>query len=303
MNTSSRATLIGFSAVILWSSIVGLIKEVTHSFGPLFGSALMYSIAFLFLFATIGWIPLRTFPRKYLIWGGLLMVSYELCLSLSIAYSQNSKQAIEIGMVNYLWPSFTLVSTILFTDRKSSWLIFPGILLSMFGIVWVLGGDAGFSPSQMLHNISINPLSYGLAFLGACLWSAYCVATIKISKGTNGITLFFMLTALVLWTKYLISDEITIPVVSMLSVIYLVLAAAAMGFGYAAWNIGIIKGNVTILTGASYFIPIFSSAISSTLLATVLGFSFWQGSSMICAGSILCWLSTKTSKKLVKQTI
>lgn len=297
MTKSSKATLIGFGAVILWSSIVGLIKEVTHSFGPLFGSALMYSIAFLFLFATIGWVPLKKFPRTYLICGGLLMVSYELCLSLSIAFSQNSKQAIEIGMVNYLWPSFTLVSTILFTDRKSNWLIVPGILISMFGIVWVLGGDAGFSPSQMLHNISINPLSYGLAFVGACLWSAYCVATIKISKGTNGITLFFMLTAILLWAKFLITSENTIPIVTLSSVLYLVLAAAAMGFGYAAWNIGIIDGNVTILTGASYLIPIFSSALSSALLATALGFSFWQGSSMVCAGSLLCWLSTKTSKK------
>ncbi|MBZ4035427.1 aromatic amino acid DMT transporter YddG [Flavobacterium sp. 17A] len=303
MTTSSKATLIGFGAVILWSSIVGLIKEVTHSFGPLFGSALMYSIAFLFLLSTIGWVPLRKFPRKYLIWGGLLMVSYELCLSLSIAYSQNSKQAIEIGMVNYLWPSFTLVSTILFTDRKSSWLIFPGIALSMLGIVWVLGGDAGFNPAQMLHNISINPLSYGLAFLGACLWSAYCVATIKISKGTNGITFFFMLTAVILWIKYLLTGENTIPLVSVSSVLYLILVAAAMGFGYAAWNIGIIKGNVTILTGASYLIPIFSSALSSALLATALGFSFWQGSSMVCAGSILCWLSTKTSKKTLKQPV
>ncbi len=77
------------------------------------------------------------------------------------------------------------------------------------------------------------------------------------------------------------------------SIVYLLLAAFAMGFGYAAWNVRILEGNVTILTGASYFIPVLSSALSSVLLATPLGISFWQGTVMVCIGSILCWFSTK----------
>ncbi len=32
-----------------------------------------------------------------------------------------------------------------------------------------------------------------------------------------------------------------------------------MGFGYAAWNVGILHGNVTLLAGASYFIPVLSA--------------------------------------------
>jgi drug/metabolite transporter (DMT)-like permease len=40
---------------------------------------------------------------------------------------------------------------------------------------------------------------------------------------------------------------------------FLGFAAAAMGFGYAAWNVGILHGNVTLLAGASYFIPVLSA--------------------------------------------
>lgn len=77
------------------------------------------------------------------------------------------------------------------------------------------------------------------------------------------------------------------------AVIYLVLAAAAMGFGYAAWNVGILHGNVTILAGASYFIPVFSAALAAIVLQTPLSMSFWQGAAMVCIGSVLCWLATR----------
>lgn len=293
MSQQTKATAIGFCAILLWSSIVGLIKEVSHSFGATIGAALIYTLASVFLFLTMKWTALSKFPKKYLIAGGLLMVSYELCLALSIGYSTDSRQAIEVGMVNYLWPAFTMVATILFANKKTNWLIVPGITLSMLGVVWVLGGEQGLDISQMLANIKTNPLSYGLAFMGALLWAAYCVVTVRLANGVNGITLFFMMVAVALWIKYLIIGDSGNMQVNLSSMMYLLLAACAMGFGYAAWNIGILGGNVTVLTGASYFIPVLSSALSSFLLSTTLGLSFWQGAIMVCAGSILCWLATR----------
>lgn len=190
-----------------------------------------------------------------------------------------------------------MISTILFTDRKANWLIIPGILLSMLGIVWVLGGERGLNILEMFANIQSNPLSYGLAFIGALLWAAYCVVTVQIAKGVNGITLFFIMATVTLWIKYLIIGDTVFVQISFSSIIYLLLAACAMGFGYAAWNIGILDGNVTVLTGASYFIPVLSSALSSVLLVTALELSFWQGAIMVCIGSILCWLTTRDRKK------
>lgn len=297
MRESTKGTLIGFCAILLWSAIVALIKEVSTAFGAVGGSALIYTVAFIFLVLSVGWVPLKRFPQKYLILGGFLMVTYEVFLSMSIGYSQNSKQAIEIGMVNYLWPTFTMIATVLFHTQKARWYILPGIICSMLGIVWVLGGEEGVHISQVITHININPLSYTLAFLGAIFWAGYCVVTVKFAKGINGITLFFMLVAIVLWIKFfLLGNQISDLNFDLKSSIYLVLAAISMGFGYAAWNVGILKGNVTMLTGASYFIPVFSSAISSAVLSTTLGLAFWQGTILVCLGSILCWLSTKNSK-------
>lgn len=292
MRSRNNATLVGLSAVLLWSSIVGLIRGVSENLGATGGAALMYTVASGFLLVSVGLKGLSEFPRRYLVWGGLLFVSYELCLSLSIGYANSARQAIEVGMVNYLWPTFTMLAAILFNGQRSNLLIVPGFLLSMFGICWVLGGDQGLDLPGLLHNVQDNPLSYGLAFVGAVIWAAYCTVTARIAQGKNGVTLFFMLTALVLWLKYLGSSEESMKW-SLHAVLYLVLAAGAMGFGYAAWNVGILRGNVTILAGASYFIPVLSAALASLLLQAPLSRSFWLGASLVCAGSILCWLATR----------
>ena len=106
MKNQRRATLIGLVAIVLWSSIVGLIRGVSESLGATGGAAMMYSVASVLLLFTVGFPRIREFPRRYLVWGSLLFVSYELCLALSIGYANSSRQAIEVGMVNYLWPAF-----------------------------------------------------------------------------------------------------------------------------------------------------------------------------------------------------
>lgn len=295
MISNRNATLIGLIAVLLWSSIVGLIRSVSESLGATGGAAMMYSVASVFLLISIGFPKISEFPRRYLIWGSLLFVSYELCLALSIGYSNTNRQAIEVGMVNYLWPALTMVAAILFNNQKTNWLVIPGFVIAILGICWVLGGEQGLDLASMLENIKDNPLSYGLAFIGALIWAAYCTVTARIANGKNGVTFFFMLTALVLWVKYLIMGGAPM-VFDFHAVIYLVLAAAAMGFGYAAWNVGILHGNVTILAGASYFIPVFSAALAAIVLNTTLSISFWQGAAMVCIGSVLCWLATRQKR-------
>lgn len=292
MQNRNKATLIGLVAIFLWSAIVGLIRSVSDHLGPTGGAAMMYSVASVFLLLSVGWVGLREFPRRYLAWGSLLFVAYELCLSLSIGYANTSRQAIEVGMVNYLWPTFTIVAAILFNRQRANFLIVPGFVLSIVGIGWVLGGEQGFDLPGMLDNVQDNPLSYGLAFAGALIWAAYCTVTARIACGKNGATLFFVLVSVTLWAKYLLEGGGAMEF-GFEAIVYLVLAAAAMGFGYGAWNVGILHGNVTILAGASYFIPVFSAALSMLLLRTPLSMAFWQGAAMVCGGAILCWLATR----------
>lgn len=290
----NRATLIGMLAILLWSAIVGLIKSVSEGFGPVGGAAMIYTCGAILLWFTIGIPNLSQFPRRYLIWGSLLFVAYELCLSLSLGFSHNSKQAIEVGMVNYLWPALTIVLTVLVNKKKARWFIIPGILLSLVGIIKVLGGEQGIEINEVINNVSSNPLSYGLALIGAVIWAIYCVVTQRIANGNNGVTLFFTLVALVLWGHFFTTSQPSFHF-SYGVWVSLGFAAIAMGFGYAAWNIGILHGNVTALATASYFIPVISAMIASFILDSPLSLNFWQGAAMVSIGSLICWLSTKNN--------
>jgi len=288
-----KATLIGLIAILLWSAIVGLIKSVSEGFGPVGGAALIYTCSAVLLLFTIGFPKIQKFPVSYLIIGSVLFVCYELCLSLSLGFTHSGRQAIEVGMVNYLWPSMTILLAVIVNRQKTSPLIIPGVVLAIIGIGRVLGGNGGFSLTEMMNNVMDNPLSYGLAFSGAVIWAIYCVVTQRIARGNNGITLFFILTALTLWVKYFTSPQLEF-VLSWHAWISLLLAAMAMGFGYAAWNVGILHGNVTVLAAASYFIPIISAVLAAFMLDSHLTLAFWQGTAMVSLGSLICWWSTRT---------
>ncbi|UJD94736.1 drug/metabolite DMT transporter permease [Lelliottia amnigena] len=291
-----RATLIGLAAIVLWSTMVGLIRGVSEGLGPVGGAAMIYTLSGLLCLVTVGFPNLKRFPPRYLIAGSVLFVSYEICLALSLGYASNRHQAIEVGMVNYLWPSLTIVFAIVFNGQKTNLWVIPGLLISLLGVGWVLGGEQGLQLDEIISNVVSNPLSYGLAFAGAFIWAAYCTVTSKYAKGHNGITLFVLLTALTLWLKYLFSDQPEM-VFSLPVVIKLLMCGVALGFGYASWNIGILHGNVSVLATVSYFTPVLSAALAAVLLNAPLSFSFWQGALMVCAGSLLCWYATRNKQQ------
>jgi drug/metabolite transporter (DMT)-like permease len=289
------ATLFGLLAIVLWSTLVGLFREVSEMLGPTGGAAMVYSSASVLLLIVVGPPRLGSFSRPYLIVGSVLFVAYEMCLSLSIGYAKSGRQAIDVSVVNYLWPSLTILFEVIFNRRRVNLFIIPGLMLCLVGVCWVLGGGKGIVLTGLVGSIKTNPQSYVLAFAGAVIWSVYCILTSRETGGKNGITLFFALSALALWAVHLIAGGATMTL-SLRTVMYVVLTGAALGFGYAAWNFGIVRGDVAILATVSYFAPILSSILAALFLNTPLSVSFWQGASMVSVGSLLCWHATRSRK-------
>lgn len=71
--TSQKATLIGLVAIVLWSTMVGLIRGVSEGLGPVGGAAMIYSLSGLLLIFTVGLPDIRRFPGRYLIAGSVLL--------------------------------------------------------------------------------------------------------------------------------------------------------------------------------------------------------------------------------------
>ncbi|MBG3081301.1 aromatic amino acid DMT transporter YddG [Proteus mirabilis] len=302
ISSASKGTLYGIVAIFLWSTIVGLIRNISEYFGPVGGAALIYTTGTVFLILILGVPKLSLFPKRYLFWGALLFVTYEVCLSLALGFATDRTQAIELGMVNYLWPSFTLALAVIVNKQRFSILLIVGLLCSFSGLVWVVSGDNPLTIEGLWQNIQNNPLSYILAFSGAILWAFYSNLTRLISGGNNGIVPFFLLTSLALWGQYLFSTPVE-WIIDTKSITLLLITGAAIGLANTAWTIGMIRGNVTLLATLSYFTPVISTAFSSILLSTALSFSFWQGVMMVTGGSLICWLATRQKKIKVLKTI
>ncbi|WP_313519515.1 aromatic amino acid DMT transporter YddG [Pseudomonas sp.] len=285
------ATLCGLMAVLLWSTATGLIRHVAQSLGPIGGAALLYSLGAVLLLIFVGRPRLRSFPRLYLLLGCLLFVAYELCFSLSLGFANSGKQAIEVGLVNYLWPCLTVLLAIAMNGQKARWGIVPGTAMALFGIVWIVSGE-GISLAGIAANIASNPLSYTLAASGALIWALYCNVTRRYADGKNGVVVFFAMTAVALWIKYAFSAEV-IPPLTGGSGLGLLAASSAIASGYALWNLGILRGNMTLISTASYFTPVLSSAFAATLLGASLSLQFWQGTVLVTLGSLVCWAATR----------
>jgi drug/metabolite transporter (DMT)-like permease len=285
------ATTCGLMAILLWSTASGLIRSVSEIFGPLGGAAMIYTLGAILLVCLLGKPRLRSTPKIYLILGSALFVAYEVCLSLALGFASSRNQAIELGVVNYLWPCLTVVLAIIMNGQKARWIIIPGTALALFGILWVVSGD-GLSLPTIIANVQSNPLSYSLALACGITFALYCNVTRRYAGGQNLVVLFFVLTAVVLWLKYLFSSEV-IPPLTLVSSLELFLAAVAMAGGYALWNIGILRGNLTLLATASYSAPVLSSAFAAVWLGAALNVQFWQGAVLVTAGSLICWYATR----------
>ncbi len=72
--TKQKATLIGLIAIVLWSTMVGLIRGVSEGLGPAGGAAMIFTLSGLLLIFTVGFPNIRKIPVRYLIAGSVLFV-------------------------------------------------------------------------------------------------------------------------------------------------------------------------------------------------------------------------------------
>ncbi|MDT4827180.1 Aromatic amino acid exporter YddG [compost metagenome] len=288
----TKGNLLGVSAILLWSTMASLMRLLSEVYGPLGGAALMYSVATVVLILVMGWPSLKQFPVRYLVVVGRLFVTYEIALFLALAFAQNRAQAIEVAMLNHMWPCLTVVLAVLLGLQRASIWLAPGMALSLLGVSWILSGGEGLSISNMLANASENPLSYSLGISCAFVWAFYCCVSKRLSHGKDAIVPFFAMASIVLWIKYAFSAE-SLPMPNLGGVGLLIAAATGMALGYAAWNKALLTGNLVLLAATSYISPVLSSVFSSIILSTTLQLSFWQGAVMVTAGSLLCWWASR----------
>lgn len=141
---SARATTIGLMAILLWSFMAGTVRIVSENFGATLGSALIYTVGGILLLMFRRPAPIREFPKKYLIIGGLLFVFYESSISLSLGLASTDASSVEVSLVNYLWPTMMVLLSAGVSHRKHAVVkVLPGAIVATAGVVLAVGGNSG----------------------------------------------------------------------------------------------------------------------------------------------------------------
>ena len=291
--TVAGATLIGLIAPVMWGASVSLIRTIAENFGIAQGQFLLYIVAATALFFIVGVPKFDRIPWQYKTIGLATANLSSICFCLSLYFSDGGTQTMEVGMVNYLWPTITIVFAILFNGQKARWWIAPGAVLSFCGIYWILG-NGQVAIDSFVEHIKLNPVSYILALGSALTWSAFSSMTRAWSKGENLSMVVFFFDILIFGSFWAMGVGGS-PEITLFGVLNVVLGGLAMGFAYAAWTHGMSYGNITVLVIASYFTPVLSCLFASVWIGAELTLSFWQGVAMVVTGSLLCWHATKKS--------
>ncbi|MFZ5807435.1 MAG: aromatic amino acid DMT transporter YddG [Verrucomicrobiota bacterium] len=295
--TLDKNTFLGLLAIIFWSASFALARSISEQLGVFIGGASVCLIggilALAFIFQKRQTSLLLKVPISYIVICGGLFVVYIASMYLSVQSCLNRTQLLEVALINYLWPSLTvLFAVIIFRTRVKIWMIL-GICLALTGAVLAMTQGANFSWHHFLQNAAKNPIAYLYAFGGALTWALYSNLVKKWEEQNSvlSISLFMLMSAVILsilafffpfkahWTLHGMGEVLLLGITGTL--------------GYIFWDIGMKKGNAIFIASCAYFIPILSTLISCLYLGIEAGWTIWIGSFFVMGGAIVCRISTQ----------
>lgn len=278
---STRATLIGFSAILMWS-LLSLLTVATGTVPPFQLAAMTFAIAGAMGVATwafrLGAAAALRQPAR--VWalgvGGLFGYHALFFLALRLA------PAAEAQLVNYLWPVLIVLLSAFLPGERLKLHHFAGAMIALTGTVLLFLGRGGLVFAQ-----DYLP-GFAAAFVAAFTWAIYSVMSRRYATAPTDIVAGFCLaTALLAAIFHTLFEQTQWP-----QTIGQWLAVAGLGIGpvgaaFYVWDIGMKHGDIRILGVASYLAPLLSTAF--LVLAGYAQPSLWLGLAaiLIAAGGVL----------------
>lgn len=296
--TRQTATVLGILAILLWSSTIGVARSVTEAVGPYTAASAIFLLGglltLLFHYLQNCEIPSPTrFSRYYLFGCGALFVICMGSLYVAIGEAVSRNQLLEIGLINYLWPVFTVAFSIPLLGNRAGVLLLPGLILTAVGISLVTTQGQELSIAGLWKNVSGNPVAYGLALVAALSWGLYSNLSRRwgAKDGQGAVALFMLATGVILVTfRFFAVEPVRWSMVTVWEVLFM---AVASSVGYIFWDIAVRKGSFVAVSISSYFTPLLSTFIACIYLEIGADHSLWIGCALIIGGAYFSKLGVR----------
>src|ERR1700761_7028819 len=252
MMSSRTATLIGLTAILMWS----LLAVLTVASGkiPAFQlAAITFTIGGLVGLATFIGRPaaLSSLRQPAKVWavgvGGLF--GYHALYFLALRFAPRP----EAGLLNYLWPFLIVVfSSFLPGERLAAHHVI-GALAGLAGTVLLIGGGlSGFAPGQLPGLFA--------AFVAAFVWATYSVMSRRLKAvPTDAVAGFCLATALLAALMRTLIEKTVWPETITQWLAVVALGLGPVGAAFYTWDIGMKRGDIRVLGAASYATPLLST--------------------------------------------
>ena len=184
--TKGRATLIGFSAVLMWA-LLALLTIGTAPVPPLQLNAICFAIGggigLVWVARGSGFAVLRQVSWKVYAFGTLGLFGYHALYFTAFRWGPNAAT----GLIAYLWPLFIVLFSGLLPGERLT-------LTHVLGALLAFGGAAVIVVTAGAGGVSLPALV--LAFLCALTWSCYSVISRRLGEvPTESVTVFCLATA------------------------------------------------------------------------------------------------------------
>lgn len=257
----TRATLIGFTAILMWS-FLALMTAASGTMPPFQLSAITFAIGSLPGIITFILKPERIRqlrqPAKVWLTGVVGLFGYHFLYFTAL----RNAPAVEAGLIAYLWPLLIVVGSALL----------PGERLRWYHVVGALAGLAGTVLIVAKNGIDFDP-AYGFGYLAAFLcaftWAGYSLITRRFEAVSTDVVTGFCLATSILSALCHLGLETTVWPENLSQWAAVVgLGIFPVGLAFYAWDHGVKNGDIQILGASSYAAPLLS-----TLILTLFGFA------------------------------
>jgi len=288
------ATTLGVFAVVFWSTTVAFSRSLTEHLGVLTAACCIYlgggAIGCLYLVGNAEQRRrLAGIPWRYWLGCGGFFVANIVCFHLAVGLASGGQKVVEVGLINYLWISLTLLLSVPILNKKARAGLLPGMVIACTGIVLASLHSGPFSWTTFLEDLRGDRIPYVLAFLGAVMWALYSNLSRRWGGEMEGWSVpVFLLTAglVFLALRTTVSEQArwTPRVVTELA---LTLTFPTL-LAYVFWDVAMRKGTIVLVVSVSYVTPLLSTLLNCAYLHIRPGPSLWLACAMVIGGAVLC---------------
>ena len=258
----STATLIGFTAVLMWA-LLALMSAASGAVPPFQLAAMTFLIGG--LMGAVTW-PFRpaafhSLRQGWQVWllgvGGLFGYHFVYFSAIRAA------PPVEVSLIAYLWPLFLVVFSAFLPGERLRLHHLVGVALGLAGAVVIITRGEGLSLTGGFT------AGHMLAFACSLIWSGYSVLSRRFGKvSTDVVAGFCLITAVLSAICHLLFETTVWPADALQWGAVLGLGLLPVGAAFYTWDYGVKHGDIMVLGAASY-----ASPLLSTLVLVVAGFA------------------------------